>query len=194
MLVLVIIFHRFCQKRVYSKSKELLQNVEPLPDVGHSLLEKISKNRKLFTIMCTKNYGVCDVLTMALIVIALFYLLRNRQIGILSDVFLVISILFFVRSIMFNLTLLPDPSPGPCKMTLFFGGCNDLIYSGHSVLLTISLYILLIKANIGNIGKCIYTTMYMLALFTILACKNHYTVDIIISVMLSTLLSKHMIS
>jgi hypothetical protein len=94
------------------------------------------------------------------------------------------GILMFLRSIFFSVTLLPDSS-GMCQLSNHLGGCFDLIFSGHS---TISFLCTLLLCKHYPLHKEIKWSLHLnnlLTCFLIILCRNHYTIDVVISLVMT---------
>ena len=182
LFICVLIFNKLCQINVYNNSKKLLKDTKPLPDILHNYFE--NNNSYLEKILCKDNIGLSDSITYLLIFLTFLYLLKNNKLEILNETLKIFIILFLLRTITYNMTILPSPSP--CSLKLISGGCHDLIYSGHYVFLTVILYIILnLKINIYF--KILSILLFIISFISTLICKKHYTVDIILSMTLSIL-------
>ena len=185
-LILVLIAQYSCQKRLYIHQKKNIV-IKPLYDLFHSLLGE-AKNGKINTILCTKRWGMADCLTGITSYFIIFYLLYKKDIEILSNFFYACGILFLLRIVTFSLTTLPTPKN--CNAPPFvLGGCGDLLYSGHYIWFTVSMYIILKKTNIKRIFKIFFVICYIVSIYSTLVCRNHYSIDIFIAIMLSYLIS-----
>lgn len=181
-LILVIFLNRFLQQRLI---KNYISNIKqtPLYDIIINNLFFI-KDKKIQKIICNKLFGLSDLFPIILLSIPSIYLISKKDIKKINKVILTIAILYFLRCISYSITILPSPSK--CKLTLT-GGCGDLLFSGHFIILTISLY--LIYKNMSLLYKIIGTIIFILAIYTTLYCRNHYSIDIFISIIISFLLA-----
>lgn len=110
----------------------------------------------------------------------------SKNIYYLSEVFKIFSIIFTLRIITSNVTLIPS-SNVKCKETnnIFYdyiiGHCTDKIFSGHSTLTLI----LVLSAYSNNLINYYYFIpfFFMQIIYAILLifCKSHYSVDVILS-------------
>jgi hypothetical protein len=94
------------------------------------------------------------------------------------------GILFYIRTLLFYSTLLPD-SYQMCLTSKSIGSCFDLIFSGHSSIMFLSTYIL---RDIFNIGVSLFYTLQfnnLLTSFLIIVCRNHYTVDVLLAIIIT---------
>jgi hypothetical protein len=94
------------------------------------------------------------------------------------------GILFYLRPLLFSSTLLPDSSQ-LCLTSQSIGSCFDLIFSGHSSIMFLTTYLL---RDIFNIGAVLFYTLQfnnLLTSFLIIACRNHYTVDVLLAIIIT---------
>ena len=94
------------------------------------------------------------------------------------------GILFYLRPLLFSSTLLPDSSQ-MCLTSKSIGSCFDLIFSGHTTIMFLTTYIL---RDIFNIGAILFYTLQfnnLLTSFLIVACRNHYTVDVLLAIIIT---------
>ena len=152
----------------------------------HTFLGKI-KNKKMKKLLCSPKYGLSDLLSGIFPIFIIIYLMYHKNIHLLSKFFYTAAILFLLRSITFSLTTLPSPKYCTNLPPFLGGGCGDLLYSGHYIWFTITLYIILQKTNIPY--KIIPIMAYIVSIISTLMCRNHYSVDILISIVLSYLFS-----
>jgi len=90
--------------------------------------------------------------------------------------------LMLLRGICFSSTLLPDSSQ-MCLFSKHIGSCFDLIFSGHSTAILLSTYVIIDYFKIGKILKYILHINNFITCFLIIACRNHYTIDVIVSIL-----------
>jgi hypothetical protein len=94
------------------------------------------------------------------------------------------GILFYLRPLLFSSTLLPDSSQ-MCLTSQSIGSCFDLIFSGHSSIMFLTTYLL---RDIFNIGAILFYALQfnnLLTSFLIIACRNHYTVDVLLAIIIT---------
>ena len=65
-------------------------------------------------------------------------------------------------------------------MRFFFGGANDLIFSGHTSFVLL-LLLFISKSVHGNMGKLLLVAYALIYSFIIILLRNHYTVDVILA-------------
>jgi len=75
-------------------------------------------------------------------------------------------------------------------------GCNDMIYSGHTVNTTIGFLFLNRQFLIFDIGVCRYLRFILwpwlfMYVLTVLSCRMHYTIDVIAAIVVGSLLYTH---
>jgi hypothetical protein len=147
---------------------KLLQNTIvdiPLNDIAHNNLPILS------------NYHLNDVFIVLLTIYTL-YKLESKHIERYS---IILSLLFIIRAISFSVTHLPSPNVG-CNKRNIHNTCNDLMFSGHTTLLTVSLMALYYWGSISLSPLVLY---YLMTITTIILPRKHYTVDILIASVLS---------
>lgn len=96
--------------------------------------------------------------------------------------------LMLLRAISFSSTLLPDASR-QCMTSFYVGSCFDLIFSGHAMIMSLSM------SAIFHFYPYLLTPMKKALLlfhatcvgFLIVAVRNHYTIDVVIGVLLAPL-------
>lgn len=93
-----------------------------------------------------------------------------------------------IRSITNMVTVLPSSRPGCDKRHLILGYCNDKIFSGHTVTVFLCA-LMLIKHGIVTDGaaKCTVLLGSVLFGFFIVLVRDHYTVDVLLSFVITWL-------
>ena len=162
-----------------------------LPDIIHDLFPKY------------KQYeSIPDIFVKIYLVFYIFILILNKKLDTIGyHTLILLSIIFFIRTLFFTITILPSINKD-CHQkkkktynkdlaTLIsdifinrsgdFGYCNDYIFSGHS-----SLFILitLIVTYFNLIPPLLITFLWILTILLTLIIvigRNHYTVDIILA-------------
>lgn len=100
------------------------------------------------------------------------------------------AILMLLRSIFFSSTLLPDSSK-MCAVSTHIGSCFDLIFSGHTTIMYLCTFII---NQYFYISRTVYFLFHLNNFITsllIISCRNHYTIDVLISVILTYLVFYH---
>jgi hypothetical protein len=115
-----------------------------------------------------------------IIIILLFVFKSSKYISIIFDLIAFIIPIYFIRSILTLITVLPKSSECNYNQSFAFinGGCYDKIFSGHSAFLFI-LTLLLNKYKIINFATLIILNIINVSI--ILLTRTHYTIDVIVS-------------
>lgn len=134
---------------------------------------------------------ILHFIPISLLAIYTLYSFYNSQISLMSEGYFALEkfftkhgILFYLRPLLFSSTLLPDSSQ-MCLTSQSLGSCFDLIFSGHSSIMFLTTYIL---RDIFNIGATMFYTLQfnnLLTSFLIIACRNHYTVDVLLAIIIT---------
>lgn len=140
-------------------------------------------------------YLVGDIMTILLCIFFLWICITNKSYVTIFHFAIIFVLSYGIKSIFTISTILPDPS-GTCKekhknipfAKNLIGDCNKLMFSGHAVSLFIILFILYnIKCD-GNKEFVISSRcMTMLILYVLVTCyviiatRNHYTIDVLVS-------------
>lgn len=175
--------------------------MEPLHDVVFTILPDWSHRRSWLP----------DVLLSPLIAIGVIFsvvLAQNRRIPyqgfvVVRRILFIISILYTFRTITFLLTTVPSPLNNCIPMyvrdhdlanyLILIGrmasgkvtACTDNIYSGHTTLITVMVLSLIHYSGVMFIK--IYAVLHgSVAIFSILITRLHYSVDIIIALLLAS--------
>jgi len=179
--VSAVAFHIAMMIITYNKGISLgLQYQKPLYDI----VQQHTINLKRYRI-------IPEILHFIPTVLLVLYILYNYYISdyvianmALEKFFTKHGILFYLRPILFSSTLLPDSSQ-MCLTSQSIGSCFDLIFSGHSTIMFLTTYIL---RDIFNIGAVLFYTLQinnLLTSFLIIACRNHYTVDVLLAIIIT---------
>lgn len=148
-------------------------NEKPLFDIIHRLFPSM-----------TDYYWLGDVLITLLVFFAAYVIYRKKL--DVSVIILMVLMLFLIKCITTMVTILPDPS-GYCvekhggKKTLkaIYGTCNDLMFSGHTGLAFLILFIL--QKNVSKTAFALLAMYVSILCFITVVTKNHYTIDVIVS-------------
>ena len=185
-ILLVLLFHYSSQKRLHYKQQHNILK-KPLYDIMHNFLGEF-RNDSYNKIFCTGRFALADTLSTVVSNFVIIYLIYYKKIKIISDSVFSLAILFLLRSICFSLTTLPTPKN--CKQPPFYtGGCGDLMFSGHYIWFTIALYIIIKKTKIDILLKSFFVILFIISIISTLMCKNHYSIDIFISILISYIIS-----
>jgi hypothetical protein len=184
-LIIALVFHNLSQKYVFIKGEKECKKRKPLYDI---LLNNFNvKNQKLKKIFCKSQIGLSDSITYFVFLFTILYLFLNKDKKVINNSIIIIYTLTFLRSILFNLTILPKPAE--CNLKFIGGGCYDLMFSGHYIYLTLSLYLIIYIFNINIIYKIVFGLLFILSIISTVLCKKHYSIDIVVSIVLTYLLS-----
>ena len=116
-------------------------------------------------------------------VIVFFWLYKFKYVKDFAILFIIIRTL---RLITMSVTILPKPVAQHNNkykntiMRFFFGGANDLIFSGHTAFMLL-LLLFISKSVHGNMGKLLLVVYALIYSFIIILLRNHYTVDVILA-------------
>lgn len=171
--IIVLCYYSTVCKHLFNNFNYI--NKFKLPDLLHIILPD------------TSNYNWIGDYMVALIVIVFISLaIYKKKYNIIFKWIKLIAITIIIKSIMMSVTILPDPS-GKCELnfknSVPRGYCNDLIFSGHMTVTIITLLFLYHHELITN--KIILLLYFLLTGFQIISSKNHYTIDVLISIIVS---------
>lgn len=94
------------------------------------------------------------------------------------------GLLMLLRAVLFTVTLLPDSSR-MCEISSHIGSCFDLLFSGHSTIMLLCSLLLDSNFKIPLPLKIVMYSITTITSFLIILCRNHYTIDIIVSFLLT---------
>ena len=154
----------------------------PLYDIGHELFKE------------NYSFSWFSEIVFIYILSLIVYLIQTQNDYLLKKSIITISVLFLLRSVSINLTTLPLPKQ-PCtnKPPFMSGGCGDLMFSGHFCYFTVMLYICLFKLEIPFYVKIFILLSFCFSLINTLQLRNHYSIDIYISIIISFLTCREII-
>jgi hypothetical protein len=173
-LLLYLIYSHFINKYLHSIGKDHYNDEARVYDICHMYLPNYEKYEFIGNIYIT--------------IILLFVLFKpSKSISIIFDLIAFIIPIYFIRSILTLITVLPKSSECNYNPSLAFinGGCYDKIFSGHSAFLFI-LTLLLNKYKIINFATLIILNIMNVSI--ILLTRTHYTIDVIVSFLVSYLM------
>ena len=150
-------------KKHYTKDKKN----EKLPDPLQEYLPDLRK-----------QYMYAEYLYFFIIGLAVIFAIINYKECLGYEIVFMILIFSLVKEICSTVTILPDPSD-MCEEKGTLGGCNDLMPSGHMSSLLIILFSCWPYMN--NYWKYIFTFLILFYSFLIIAVRNHYTIDVVMS-------------
>ena len=139
-------------------------------DIGHKYLPDYTDNPYLLGILNS------------MIILAPFIIQYGLGYNILDDFIYYFLIIYLIRMIMINSTILPKQKTCNSEfnlMSIFNGHCYDKIFSGHFASAFLLVLIVYKKNIITNIPiLAIYSTIIALL---ILVTRSHYTIDIVVA-------------
>jgi hypothetical protein len=161
-----------------------------------------------FTLPTVNNFACILVF---IFIISLFKRLNTGNVNIFSWFalfFKVMSISRIIRVVAFSSTVIPNPRQNcysekfkipESNWEFFFdmirfrsAGCNDLIISGHTLFIWISLK--LITTLIKGWSSLILKVVVFLTFINIIMTRNHYSVDVILGIIIGELLWRNFLS
>lgn len=175
-----IIMHTLAQHYAYSQGKEI-NNTIVLPDITFRYLKESRYTE--FDVLIFVN----DVLPVLIVAYLVYLMIIHKRTYLILDYLFILSIVYLLRALLFTITTLPDPSQR-CNPYGLMGACNDLVYSGHIAITTITL--LFIYYNFHRSSKFLGIMILYLFItsFVILKNRNHYTLDVVLALIISVLL------
>jgi len=174
-----IFFHKKLADRTYNKGIQLnLLETKPLYDIIQESFPNLQSYRL-----------IPEVLHFIPILTLLFATLYYKHIQCLKKFLFTHGLLMFIRAISFSVTLLPDSSR-MCHMSNHLGGCFDLLFSGHSTIMLLCSLLLTEYFPITTKWKlCLFANTGITS-FLIILCRNHYTIDILYSILITYFIHK----
>ena len=174
--IIVLILLNICNTCLTHKSEEYVKDKVtsdiPLYDIGHAMLPDTSKYRI-----------VNDIIPMSLFSTALMTS-KNQELLVKALV-----VTFIIRMLTVYATVLPKSTKGECKFKKsYIGGCHDKLFSGHMSMIVIS--------SIALISSFPQYRNYIILLnivagIMIVSSRDHYTVDVLLAVFLSSYIAKY---
>ena len=161
----------FITKHMDLLAKKKVTQEQPLFDFGHSILPDTSKYRIINDIIPNVLMGFA------------FLFHTNAQLNKLA-ISLIIAL--SIRMVTVYSTILPATDKS-CKLNKFTGGCHDKVFSGHMTFALMT-SIFLAKHNPQYIPYLIPLMLFLAT--SIISSRDHYTVDVLIAVVITTLISK----
>lgn len=143
---------------------------EPLYDIIINNIPNLSKYHYLI------NY---------IMLILLIPFLINPKLDYFISIFKYVSIIVFFRAITTSVTILPSCEKNHCKLqnnylNYIIGHCNDKIFSGHTSVSLILLYLIYNYDLVDN--NIFYFLIFIQILIALLlvVTKGHYTIDVLL--------------
>lgn len=151
----------------------------PLKDVLHELLPNLREFRAL-----PEAGHLVVVLHLSA---QMLYYFDQRSLDAIRTFLWVHGTLMVMRGLCFSSTLIPDSSQ-QCVTSKYLGSCHDLIFSGHVLIMFLSLLVArLFFPHTHPWHWALLGLVALLTLFFIAAARNHYTVDIVLALLLTPL-------
>ena len=143
----------------------------PLWDIGHYLLPDLGK------------YRWCNDVVVLIVLLLNLYFCKPTKLY-----FQAVGLIVFLRMISIYATILPK-SNSECTFTgnEGVGGCHDKVFSGH-IALTMLTSIFIAKSY-PNL-KIHLLILNILNAFSVIASRDHYTIDVLIAAFLSVFIGK----
>jgi len=171
---LCIFLHSKLASYVFNKGMEIqLLKQEPLYDIIQQTFPNLQSIRFL-----------PEILHVVPVILLSCYVALYRHIQCLESFMIKHGSLMLIRGFCFSATLLPDSSQ-MCHLSNHFGGCFDLIFSGHSTIMFLSTLLLCQYFPIASQWKVLLHANNIITSIMIILCRNHYTIDVLISLMLT---------
>jgi hypothetical protein len=126
------------------------------------------------------------------VVLIIYIFVQNKGLGVFKDLLFALPVVFLIRALSIVSTVLPKHENcvvGHDVLSNFLngGGCYDKIFSGHTsfvVLLTLSMH------DYGLINTFLFWITNIVNCLLLLLTRAHYTVDIILGIVISYLVYK----
>ncbi|XP_065200771.1 phosphatidylcholine:ceramide cholinephosphotransferase 2-like isoform X2 [Planococcus citri] len=202
---LILIFNFFLTTTSLAVIHDKVPQYGPLPDTVLNLVEP-----QEWALVVSEIFIIVTTSIMLIIIV-----LHKHRFVIFRRLFLMLSLLYFMRSITMFVTVLPVSSKTyQCSprenstdasvvfhrsINLFFGMgltingkhtyCGDYIYSGHTTVLVMSYLMISEYSPKKNIWLCLrYASwcMSLIGVLMVLLSHSHYTVDVIVGYFVTT--------
>jgi hypothetical protein len=167
----------------------------PLRDFGFEFLMKINVNKT-----ACFDYGL-SVEILAIIWILFCFLHGSKGLTVVQKGARCLTIARSLRICLFSLTILPSPKPycrfrGPINpfRTLIGGACNDLLYSGHVTVYTLTgmAFTILSRKYSSRILRYGLPTIVWFHIIQRIMCtilqRHHYSIDMVLGFIMTLLL------
>lgn len=206
-LIVAMFIHNRLQHLVYNRSIKHGVNQHRLYDVGIRIARVICQPLRCYTekisthlpVDCKiqrvfdRSSGFNDISVKLFIVTAGVGLIWYNKLTVLAKAMFSIAFLLCARGVFFNLTLLPTPNKER-KISMWDGGSNDLMFSGHYMFITVTCYIIWNHLPFHMAVKWFFVLMgFGVMPLLSLSAKCHYTIDIVVSMCISYLVAQKVI-
>lgn len=175
--VICIFLHYILSLKTYDLGLSIrLQTYSPLYDIVQRNFPNLQRYRI-----------IPEILHVIPVIILLLYIIMGNSSASTKAVnkFLIThGPLMALRGIFFSVTLLPDSSE-MCLESGHIGSCFDLIFSGHSTIMLLCTMIISEFFNISTLFYSILMVKNLITCFMIILCRNHYTIDVLISIFMT---------
>jgi hypothetical protein len=172
-ILLFIMLGQWAIETLGEQHYEIAEN-NTIFDLAHKLLPDIHEHEWIINVLPV-------VLVMWMVVLPDSY-------DMLKTVLVLYMITLSIRALTAVSTILPKHEKcqvGSKFLNIFQGGgCYDKIFSGHAAFVTLLLLVLL-KA--GHISALVFWLLLGSTAFAILATRSHYTVDVVLGILMSYL-------
>lgn len=105
-----------------------------------------------------------------------------------ANLLTIYALLLILRGLTFSVTRMPPPRTY-CEaykiQSFFLGGCSDMMYSGHTTLLTLCALFLCTYSNPSSLLVVFVIVFLCVSLTLLVLTRHHYSSDILVAVFLS---------
>ncbi len=183
-LFIALVFHLYMCSVVYEKAQQKLKCRDPLPDLLHDRLPN------------TRKYKNINEILLVAYLLSFLYILISRRGDLLPTYITLIAVIYIVRALCYTCTILPDASQ-ECEpinignviqnpLTIFNGSCYDLMFSGHTSIVTLSLlFVIFYGLARTQMEKYYFVSLATVITILTVTSRNHYTIDAIMGVFVS---------
>jgi len=155
-----------------------LRHSPPLFDIIHDHVPSLQQYR-IIPELC---YLAPVLFTSAL----MLYHFDQRSLDCIRTFLWTHAFLLCFRALSFSSTLLPDSSQ-TCHTSIFTGSCYDLIYSGHVMIMFLSILLGQHFFVLHPIINAFFILDLLVTSFLVIVTRNHYTVDVVIALIMTIL-------
>lgn len=131
------------------------------------------------------NYSKYHYLINYIMLILLLPFLIQPKLEYFISIFKYVSIIIFFRAITTSVTILPSCEKNFCKLqnnylNYIIGHCNDKIFSGHTSVSLILLYLIYRYDLVDSQLFYFFVFIQILIAILLIATKGHYTIDVLL--------------
>lgn len=132
------------------------------------------------------NYSKYHYLVNLIMLILIVPFLLNPKLKYFTSIFKYFSIIIFFRVITTSVTILPACELNCCKLKndllyYIFGHCNDKIFSGHTSLSLILVYLIYKYKLVNNNLLYFFIGIQILIALLLIITRGHYTIDVLLA-------------